>query len=73
MASFDSYENQCYVLEKGDYKISLRSDSHNVLDEKTYKVSDTVIYDESNPRGSDDTAAVTRFADVEGDDSCDIT
>lgn len=73
MASFDSYENQCYVIEKGDYKISLRADSHNVLDEKTYKVSDTVIYDESNPRGSDDTAAVTRFADVEGDDSCDIT
>ena len=73
MAAFDSYDDQCYVLEKGDYGISVRSDSHNILDEKTYKVSDTIVYDESNPRSSDDTAAVTRFADVEGDDSCDIT
>lgn len=73
MAAFDSYDNQCYVLEKGEYGISVRSDSHNILDEKTYEVSDTIVYDESNPRSSDDTAAVTRFADVEGDDSCDIT
>lgn len=73
MASFDSYENQCYILEAGDYGISIRSDSHHVLDEKVYKVADSVIYNESNPRSSDDTAAITRFSDVEGDESCDIT
>ena len=35
----------CYVLEGGDYVISARSDSHNVLDEKTVTVADTFWYD----------------------------
>lgn len=73
MASFDAYTNGSYVLDAGDYGISIRTDSHNIIDEKIYTVNNTVVYNESNPRSTDDTAAVTRFADVEGDESTAIT
>lgn len=66
MASFDEIGHGCYVLEAGDYEISIRSDSHNVLDSKTYTVASTVVYDESNPRESDVAAAVNRLQDAQG-------
>ena len=31
MASYDTYGAGCYVLEAGDYQISINSDSHNVI------------------------------------------
>ena len=67
MASYDTYGAGCYVLEAGDYQISLRTDSHNVVAEQTYNVPATITYDESNPRSSDDTAATNQFAFAEGD------
>lgn len=73
MASFDTYGEGCYVLEKGAYGISLRADSHRVLDEKEYEVGSTLVYDEENARASDDAAAVVRFSDVEGDGSFSVT
>ena len=60
MASYDTYGAGCYVLEAGDYQISINSDSHNVIDSQTYTVASTVTYDESNPRS-------TEFAYAEGD------
>ncbi len=39
----------CYMLEKGDYIISLRKNSHDVIDEKTITQKETIWYD-----GSDD-------------------
>ena len=44
--------------EAEDYIISLQSDSHNVIDSKTYNVAADIVYDESNPRSTDETAAV---------------
>ena len=35
LASYDYKVNGCYVLEKGNYVLSLRSDSHTVVDENT--------------------------------------
>lgn len=67
MASYDTYGAGCYVLEAGDYQISINSDSHNVIDSRTYTVASTVTYDESNPRSTDETAAVNEFAYAEGD------
>lgn len=67
MASFDTYGTGAYVLEEGEYKVSIRSDSHTVLDEEAYTVKKTVVYDESNPRSSDKTAATTQFGFAEGD------
>lgn len=42
-----------YMLEAGEYTISLRSDSHNVIDTRTYTVDDTIWYDGDNPRQSE--------------------
>jgi len=67
MASYDTYGAGCYVLEAGDYQISINSDSHNVIDSQTYTVASTVTYDKSNPRSTDETAAVNEFAYAEGD------
>ncbi len=67
MASYDDQNNRCYVLEKGDYIISINSDSHDILDSKTYTVKDTEIYNQDNKRDSDKTAAVNQFDDVAGD------
>ena len=56
----------CYVLEGGDYIISARSDSHNVLDEKTLTVADTFWYDgsdEEHIRESDKNAQSARNDD----------
>ncbi len=64
MASYDSEENKAYVLEGGDYLISVRSDSHTIIEEKTYTVADTVVYSEG--RNSDEVAVTNQFEDAEG-------
>ena len=67
MASYDENHAKAYVLEKGDYVISINSDSHTVLDQKTYTADDDVVYKEENKRVSDDTAATNVFEDAKGD------
>ena len=67
MASYDENDAEAYVLEKGDYVISINSDSHTVLDQKTYTVDDDVVYAGENKRASDDTAATNVFEDAKGD------
>ena len=67
MASYDTYGNGCYVLEAGDYEISINSDSHNAIASQTVSVADTVVYDENNARSTDDVAATNQFAYAEGD------
>lgn len=67
MASFDESGKGCYVLEAGDYEISINSDAHNVIASKTYSVASDVVYDESNPRSTDAVAATTSFEDARGE------
>lgn len=67
MASYDENNAKAYVLEKGDYVISINSDSHTVLEQKTYTADDDVVYKEENKRVSDDTAATNVFEDAKGD------
>ena len=67
MASYDENNAKAYVLEKGDYVISINSDSHTVLDQKTYTVDKDVVYKGENKRSSDDTAATNVFEDAKGD------
>ncbi len=63
MASYDTYGAGCYVLEAGDYIVSINSDSHNVIDSVNVNVADTITYDENNKRESDGVAATNQFAD----------
>lgn len=64
MASYDMSGNGRYVLEAGNYIISVNSDSHTVLDSQTYTVSSDVDY--SNGRSTDLTAPSNRFGFADG-------
>ncbi len=66
MASYDYTgiysQNGSYVLEAGDYAIYLGKDSHNVWDEKTIKVDETLVYADEAIRGK---AVGKRVSDAE--------
>ena len=69
MASYDMSGDGCYVLEEGDYIISVNSDSHTVLDQQTqtYTQTETIRYEGDNKRESDQVTATNQFEDVAGD------
>ena len=68
MASYDYKDAKAYVLEKGDYDISIQSDSHHVIDHQKVTVKDAVTYDsDSNTHNGDKTVATNQFDDVAGD------
>ena len=67
MASYDDRNAKAYVLEEGDYIISINSDSHTVIDSETYNVPATVIYSGSNKRESDAVAATNQFDFARGE------
>lgn len=67
MASYDDEENGCYVLEEGEYVISINSDSHTVIDSQTYEVESTIVYDENNARSTDLVAAQNQFDFAKGE------
>lgn len=68
MASYDYQNAKAYVLEKGDYDISINSDSHTVIDSKKITVEDTITYDsDSNTHDDDQTVATNQFDDAAGD------
>lgn len=43
----------CYMLEEGDYEISVRANSHDVLDSEVWHNDETIWYDSDNPRQSE--------------------
>ena len=68
MASYDDKDTKAWVLEKGDYTISIQSDSHHVIDSEKINVADTVTYDsESNTHNGDQTVATNQFDYAAGD------
>ncbi len=67
MASYDENGNGCYVLESGDYQISINEDSHNEIDSRTYSVAESIRYDEDNARSTDAQVASNQFGYAEGE------
>ena len=67
MASYDTTGTGGYVLEAGDYGISIRSDSHTIIAEKNYTVDSTIVYNENNKRSTDNVVATNQFASATGD------
>ncbi len=67
MASFDANGAGAYVLEAGDYVVSINSDSHNVIDSVTVNVGETITYSGDNKRESDVTTAESVFDYAAGD------
>lgn len=66
MASYDYLNEKAYVLEAGEYIISINKDSHNVIEQKVYNVATTVVYEGENGRASDDLAATNVLDDAAG-------
>lgn len=66
MASYDSegikVNGGGYILEAGEYKISVRSDSHTVAAEAKFMVDADIDYSKEG-RSSDQTAATNQFQD----------
>src|SRR5690625_5083664 len=58
MASYDAENEAAYVLEKGDYTLSIRSDSHTVIDEVDFTEEATIVYDQ---RSKDEIQMTNQF------------
>lgn len=68
MASYDQKDAKAYVLEQGDYDISIQSDSHHMIDHQKVTVKDTVTYNsDSNTHNGDAVAATNEFDYAAGD------
>ena len=67
MASYDYEGVRAYVLEAGDYVVSINSDSHNVISEQTVSVPETITYDtEDNTHNGDLQVATNVFDEANG-------
>lgn len=69
MASYDSTVNKSYVLEHGEYTISINSNSHTILDSKILTIENNVIYNAANAgkRSTDKVVATNQFDDAAGE------
>lgn len=67
MASYDMDGVGGYVLEAGDYKISIRSNSHDIISEQTYTAASDIIYNEGNTHAADQVVATNQFQDAKGE------
>lgn len=68
LASFDYQQHKSWVLEAGEYQLSIRANSHEVFATDSFDLAADVVFDESNPRSTDQQAAVAHFDDALGVD-----
>lgn len=76
MASYDSSEIKVagggYILEAGEYAISVRSDSHTVVAEEKFTVDEDIDYSKDG-RSTDETTAVNVFNDYTRGDFIELS
>lgn len=76
MASYDHLDEAAYVLEAGDYAITLRTDSHTLApgtEPITYTVDSDVVYSGDNHRSTDLAEVTNQFDDVSAQFSSEPT
>ena len=61
LMSYDYQRSRSYVLEAGNYTISINSDSHTPLSAQTWNVPEMIVYNNGNKRASDKTTASNLF------------
>ncbi len=61
LMSYDEKNARGYVLEAGDYEISINTDSHHKIESKVFNVAETAAYSGENKRASDHITATNRF------------
>ena len=67
MAAYDYEDAKAWVLEQGDYVISINADSHTVIDSATVNVPETITYDtEDNTHDGDQVVATNAFDEANG-------
>lgn len=59
LASYDYKNARTYVLEQGDYNISIRQDSHHIIDSKNITVDSTITYNTAEHTHSQDQKVAT--------------
>lgn len=64
MASYDEKTDKAYVLDPGIYEIRLMKNAHELLDSRTFEVTEKVVYNDTNPRSTDLTFATNQFDDA---------
>lgn len=67
MASYDAQAAQAYVLEAGDYVVSVNGSSHEALDEQVVTVDETRVYSDDEHRSSDASEVTNQFDDIAPD------
>lgn len=65
IASYDYQDKKCYVLDKGEYEISIQKNSHEVIESKKFTLDEEKDYD-STKRESDKSLATNKLDDVKG-------
>ena len=61
LMSYDEKTAKGYVLEAGDYEISINTDSHNKIESRIFNVAQTAVYSGENKRSSDLVTATNQF------------
>ena len=61
LMSYDDKNAKGYVLEAGDYEISINTDSHHKIESKVFNVAETLTYSGENKRASDQVTAANQF------------
>ena len=67
LASYDYQHAKAYVLDAGDYEISINADAHTKIASEVYSVGTTITYDGTNNRSTDKITATNVFDYAEGD------
>ncbi len=66
LSSYDYKGEKSYVLDEGQYILSINDDSHTELDSETWVLKEKIVYKDDNKRSSDAVQAVNAFDDVAG-------
>ncbi len=66
MASYDYAGSAAWVLEQGDYAVSIRENAHTEIAAQTWSLGETIVYDDG--RASDENTATNLFDDALGVD-----
>ena len=61
LMSYDEKNVRGYVLEAGDYEISINTDSHHKIESKVFNAAETLTYSGENKRTSDQVTATNQF------------
>ncbi|WP_115726961.1 glycoside hydrolase family 3 N-terminal domain-containing protein [Actinomyces culturomici] len=67
MASYDSKTAKAWVLEAGDYKVSIRANSHEIIDEKDVNVAEKITYNTADSTHNGDAVPATNEFDSAND------